>query len=136
MGGKAVEQTENSVQGILSSMGELFQGSKEIALAQAAVSMWQGAAKALELPFPSNLFAFGKVLATGAQAIKGINSAKPGGAQGGSAGSAAAAGAGGAAMQPPTQNFVIDAPGMNIQSLVDSLNQATDMGYRIRVNAA
>lgn len=52
--------------------------SKAFALAEAAVSIWRGAAKALELPFPANLAAWAQVLATGAKAIQGISSASRG----------------------------------------------------------
>lgn len=48
--------------------------SKAFGVAEATVSMWRGAAKALELPYPANLAAWGKVLATGASAIASIKS--------------------------------------------------------------
>lgn len=41
---------------------------------QATISMFTGAAKALELPFPANLAAFAKVLATGASLVASIKS--------------------------------------------------------------
>jgi hypothetical protein len=75
--------------------GEKFLGiSKAFALAEAAVGIWQGAAKALALPFPMNLGAWGQVLALGAKAISGITSARPGSASvsgGGGGGSSRAA---------------------------------------------
>lgn len=43
---------------------------------QAAISMWTGAAKALELPFPANLAAMASVLATGASLVASIKSQK------------------------------------------------------------
>lgn len=52
--------------------------SKAFALAEASISIWRGAAKALELTFPANLAAWGQVLATGAKAIQGISSASKG----------------------------------------------------------
>jgi hypothetical protein len=56
--------------------------SKAFGLAEAAVSIWRGAAKALELPFPANLAAWGQVIATGAKALQGIRSASPGSSAG------------------------------------------------------
>lgn len=59
--------------------GKMLEISKGFALAEAAVSIWRGAAKALELPFPASLAAWGQVIATGAKAISGIKSASYGG---------------------------------------------------------
>jgi uncharacterized membrane protein YgcG len=65
--------------GVFESGGEKLLGiSKAFSLAQASISIWTGAAKALELPFPQNLVAWGKVLATGAKAIQGISGASRG----------------------------------------------------------
>jgi hypothetical protein len=141
MGKAASDQADASVSDVLNSMGQLFQGSKKISAGIALANSWLAFTEVLKDPSfigrPwARIAAAASALSSGLAAVKSINSAQPGGTGGGSAGSAAAAGAGGAAMQPPTQNFVIDAPGMNIQSLVDSINQATDMGHRIRVHAA
>jgi len=43
---------------------------------QAVISMWTGAAKALELPFPANIAAWATVLATGAKAVSAIKGQK------------------------------------------------------------
>ncbi|MGL5734087.1 MAG: hypothetical protein ACRCYS_04395, partial [Beijerinckiaceae bacterium] len=69
--------------------GRLLAISKGFALAEAAVSIWRGAAKALELPFPASLAAWGRVIATGARALSGIKSASfgSGGLGGGGVGS-------------------------------------------------
>jgi len=67
----------------LGVLGDLFQGSKAIAAAQALVNAWAGASEALKLPFPSNLIAFGKVLATGLGAVQAIKGASIGGGGGG-----------------------------------------------------
>ncbi len=66
--------------GALQSGGEqMLAISKAFGVAEAIVSMWRGAAKALELPFPANLAAWAQVLATGMKAVQGIKSARPGG---------------------------------------------------------
>ena len=69
--------------------GKMLAISKGFALAEAAVSMYRGAAKALELPFPASLAAWGQVIATGAKSLAGIR-----GASFGNAGSTAGAGGG------------------------------------------
>lgn len=59
--------------------GEKMLGiSRAFALAEATISIWRGAAKALELPYPANLGAWASVIATGAKAIQGIQSASKG----------------------------------------------------------
>ena len=73
-----------SMAGALQSGGsKMLAISKGFALAEAAVSIWRGAAKALELPFPASLAAWGQVIATGAKALSGIKSASFGGGGGG-----------------------------------------------------
>jgi len=77
---------------------EMLRISKAFGAAQALVSAWIGAAKALELPFPQNLAAFAKVLATGlgaVQAIKGVG-------KGGSGGTGGAVGGGASGPTNPT----------------------------------
>ena len=68
--------------------GKMLAISKGFALAEAAVSIWRGAAKALELPFPASLAAWGQVIATGAKALSGIKSASFGGGSVGGGGGA------------------------------------------------
>lgn len=75
--------------------------SKAFALAEAAVSIWRGAAKALELPYPANLAAWANVLATGAKAIQGISSASRGKS---SLGGGGAASGGGSIATPANTN--------------------------------
>lgn len=48
--------------------------AKAFGLVQATISMWTGAAKALELPWPANLAAWASVLAIGAGALANIRS--------------------------------------------------------------
>lgn len=92
----AVSETEAAVAGILGALGQLFQKSKGLAIAQALVNTFQGATEALKLPYPKNLVAFAKTAATGLGAVKSIRSAQPGG--GGGGGAAVGAGAGGGAV--------------------------------------
>jgi hypothetical protein len=53
---------------------------------QALISAFVGAAKALELPFPLNLAAYAKVLATGFSAVSAIQGVSAGGSTSGSRG--------------------------------------------------
>jgi hypothetical protein len=75
------EESFNSAASTLAQAG--FISSKDAGRAQAIVSTYVGAAKALELPFPASLAAWAQVLATGKQAIKGVESASIGGGGGG-----------------------------------------------------
>lgn len=80
-------QAGQSIAGSFQQIGQAFaKESKAMAivakaagLAQATISMFVGAAKALELPFPANLAAWAQVLATGASAIAGIKGTAVGG---------------------------------------------------------
>ena len=88
-------------------------------------------------PAAARITAFGAVQ-------KGIAAASAalrlgGGSSGGGGAFGASGGSGGAAAQaptPPTQTVVIDAPGMDISSLVNMLNNAAKQGYQIQVQTA
>lgn len=97
--GTAVNSTKGMVSETLGVLGQLFKGSKAIAAAQAVVNAWAGATEALKLPFPANVLAFGKVLATGLSAAAAIRGTNIGGGSGGSGG------ASGAVAAPPAQSF-------------------------------
>lgn len=137
LGDTATQSTAGMVQGVLGSLGTLFAGSKKFAAAQALVNAWAGATEALKLPFPQNLAAFAKVLATGMGAVKNINSAKPGSSSaGGSAG-----GSGGVAAAPPqpvqTLNFNIQNDPFGIgertaRAIAGQLNEAGRNGFSLR----
>lgn len=106
--------------------------SQGFAAAEALVSTMKGAAKELE----KGTFGFASAAAVIAKggafiaAIKGASSTGGGGSGGATGGGGAAA-----AQAPagPTQTFVIDAPGMNLEDFVNTFNAAVDAGYRPRI---
>ena len=125
--------------GVFQSGSEKMLGiSKAFGLAEAAVSIWRGAAKALELPFPANLAAWAKVIATGAKALQGISSTKAGSTSL-SAGGSGAGGGQATAAPPQTQNVTIDlvgATGQQIdqfQAFADTFNEASRQGLMTNV---
>ena len=105
--------------------------------AQALIATWTGAAEALKLPFPENLFAFAKVLATGfkaVEAIKGVN-VNGGGATGAPGASAATPQAeeSGSALQFVNVNVrgrIFDR--QTINELISGINEAVGDDIRIR----
>jgi len=105
--------------------------------AQALISTYVGAAKALELPFPGNIAAAAKVIAAGMGFISSINSgSKSSSGGGGSSASSAAASSAAAAPAMPTQRIDVaysGPPEMGMQSLVDTLNDAAARGLRVDV---
>lgn len=118
-----------SMAGAFSSGGErMLKISKAFGLAEAAVSIWRGAAKALELPFPENLAAWGQVIATGAKALTGIKSASPGSSAG--LGGASAGGGRMATAEPAAQNrflrIEVNGEGMFAQALRDNVQSIAD----------
>jgi hypothetical protein len=135
--GQATQETGKALSDILGAFGTFFKGSKAFAVAQAVINAWLGASEALKLPFPQNLAAFAKVLATGFQAVQGIQSAQPG--QGGGGGAA-----GGAAAPVPLQvslNLQGDyfTPGQvagSVSGMLDQLvNEANRRGLNLTVRA-
>lgn len=140
MGAGATQATGNMVSSILGSLSEMFKGSKAIAAAQAFVNAWAGATEALKLPFPANIAAFGKVLATGLAAVRNIKSASPGGGGGGGGGGGSATSAAAAAPAPSqTLNFTIqnDPFGYGeslVRQISDMVSQASRSGSSLVVN--
>lgn len=107
----AVSMALGAGEEILTAIGQTNEKALRIAkvfgAAQALISAYQGAAKALELPFPKNLVAAAAVLAKGIGFVNAIKGVSKGGASGGaSAGGGGGAGAGGGA-----------APQQNVQTL-------------------
>lgn len=133
----AQAETEGAVQGILGSLGQLFGGSKKFAAAQALINTLVGATEALKLPFPANLAAYAKVLATGLSAVSAIKGASPGGSNAGPRGAGGAGG--GNAAPPPVQTFQFtiqnDPLGFGerfARQIVDQINETSRNGGVIR----
>lgn len=121
--------------------------AKAFGIAQALISTFQGAAKALTLPFPANMAAYAQVLAQGLTAVASIrkvneNGGDSGGASGGARGGAsmASAGAGGgSAAAAPTTTFSFtlmnDPMGFGekfARQFIDQLNSTQRNGGQIR----
>lgn len=140
LGQGAIDSTGGMVSSVLGSLGQLFQGSKKFAAAQALINAWTGASEALKLPFPQNIASFAKVLATGMNAVRNIKGTQPGASGSGGGGGASAAGSGGGAQQAApvqTMNFTLtnDPTGMGerfIRQIVTQLNEAQRNGMSIR----
>jgi hypothetical protein len=125
--------------GVVDAMGQMFQGSKPIAMAQALINTFQGITEALKLPFPANLAAVAKVAAQGFAAVQGIASARPGSGIGGTARAASGGGGGGAAAQQPVTTFQFtltnDPMGFGerfARQFIDQLNSTSRNGGQIR----
>jgi len=120
--------------------------AKVFGIAQALISTFQGAAKALALPFPANMAAYATVLAQGMSAVASIrkvnDSGGGGGGGGGSVGgrgSSGAGGAGGAAAAGPitTFQFTLSNDPMGFgekfaRQFIDQLNSTQRNGGQIR----
>jgi len=122
--------------------------AKVFGIAQALISTFQGAAKALTLPFPANMAAYAQVLAQGLTAVASIkkvsenggsNGAVSGGGRGGAvSGGAAAAGGGGCGGGPTTTfqfTLMNDPMGFGekfARQFIDQLNSTQRNGGTIR----
>jgi tetratricopeptide (TPR) repeat protein len=114
---------------------KMLKVSKAFALAEAGISIARGAAKALELPFPANLAAWGTVIATGARALKMIRSASPGNS-GLSSGGAPTGVSGSTVAQEPERRTVIELRGEDwirniIEPVMTQIYEATRDGERV-----
>jgi hypothetical protein len=115
---------------------DMLRISKAFGAAQALVSAFTGAAEALKLPFPQNLAAFAKVLATGLGAVQSIKGVTPGGGGASAAGAVASAAA---APAPAPLNVRLSGmsadefiSGASLESLFDRLqDEAGDRGLRV-----
>ena len=115
---------------------DMLRISKAFGAAQALVSAFTGAAEALKLPFPANLAAFAKVLATGLGAVQSIKGVTPGGGGASAAGAVASAAA---APAPAPLNVRLSGmsadefiSGASLESLFDRLqDEAGDRGLRV-----
>jgi len=122
--------------------------AKVFGIAQALISTFQGAAKALTLPFPANMAAYAQVLAQGLTAVASIkkvsenggsNGAVSGGGRGGavSGGAAAAGGGGGGGGPTTTFQFTLMNDPMGFgekfaRQFIDQLNSTQRNGGTIR----
>lgn len=122
--------------------------AKAFGIAQALISTFQGAAKALTLPFPANLAAYASVLAQGLSAVasirkvneNGSSNGAVGGAGGGSlSASGGGGGAGGGGGSGPTTTFQFtlmnDPMGFGekfARQFIDQLNSTQRNGGQIR----
>jgi len=145
----------NAASDFFGSMAQIFEmGGKKttkiakvFAIAQALISTFQGAAKALTLPFPANLAAYATTLAQGLSAVASIKSINENGGGGGSVGgkggkgSAASSGGGGGAGGGggPTTTFQFtlmnDPMGFGekfARQFIDQLNSTQRNGGQIR----
>lgn len=98
---------------------KLLKAQRVFAAASALISTMQGAAKALELPFPLNIAAAGKVIAAGMGFISAIKSGKSSGGGGGGGATAAPV-----TTQAPVQNVLVNLTGD--QWLVDMAGEVID----------
>jgi len=106
--------------------------SKAFAAAEALISAYQGAAKALTLPFPANLAAYAQVLATGLGAVSAIQGVTRGGNTSGGAAAAPTAPA------RTSQAAVIQLEGEifgrdQIVKLINNINEAVEDGATVRL---
>lgn len=122
--------------------------AKVFGIAQALISTFQGAAKALTLPFPANIAAYAQVVAQGLSAVASIkkvneNGGSNGGVSAGAASRGSAAtgggGGGGTAAAAPTTTFaftlVNDPMGFGekfARQFIDQLNSTQRNGGQIR----
>lgn len=132
MAGAVSGTTFGMVNDVLGAMGQLFQGNKAIAIAQAIVNIAQGITAALARG-PLGFADVARIAAQGAQALAQIRSARPGG-------SSAAPSVGGAQAQAqaiPVQRMVIETQGggmipqSSLGGLIEQINEAGRQGYVI-----
>lgn len=141
---------ERDANGLISSIASLGKKSLKIqkaaALAQAAVAIHTGIARAQELGFPANIFEAIRVAAVGVSAIRGIKSAKVGSApsiSAGGTGGGVTSGGGGVSSAPQQQQIsrkvTINLVGGDIRSqegirqLIEQLNEAIGDGAELNV---
>jgi hypothetical protein len=120
---------------------KMFEFNKALGIAEATISTFKGAAKALELPYPYNLVAMASVVASGMAQVAKIQSVEfGGGGAGGGGGASAPAAANTEALQQAegtqTTNFDVTLQGDSfsgdqIRGLIGSINDATDDGVKL-----
>ena len=90
---------------------QLLRAQKIFSAASALMSTYTGAAKALELPFPQNLIAMGKVLAAGFGLVSAIKGGGGGGGSGGGGAASTATSAAATTKTEPTKNILVNLTG-------------------------
>ncbi|MBL3608203.1 phage tail length tape measure family protein [Rhodovulum sulfidophilum] len=111
--------------------------SRIFGAAQALISTYVGAAEALKLPFPENIAAAAKVIATGMSFVSAIKSGSKSAAGAGRASSAGAAAQAAAPAPQRTANVTVQGDVIGRQSgeaLVKALNEAFGDGYRLNLD--
>lgn len=112
----------------------LLKISKAFGAAQALISAYQGAAKALTLPFPANMAAYAQVLATGLGAVSAIKGVTEGGNSSGGAASGVAAAPAQSNLQAVNISMTGEVFGrQQVVDLIGKINEAVDGGARIRL---
>jgi hypothetical protein len=137
MAGAAVSSVGEGVSGVLSAMGTLFEGSKKISAGIALANSWLAFTEVLKdpsfigRPWARAAAAFA-ALKPGLQAVKNIQSARPGGGGGGGAASAAAPAGGGGGVANIT--LVGDRfSGDGVVSIFDQINDGIRRGMKINL---
>ena len=126
---------------VVGAMGQMFQGSKPIAAAQALINTFQGVTEALKLG-PWGIAKAAVIAAMGMKQVKGILSARPG-SSGGASSSGRSASSGGEQQaqqqQAPTTTFQFtlqnDSLGFGenfARQMVEQLNEAQRNGGQVR----
>lgn len=137
MAGAAVSSVGEGVSGVLSAMGTLFEGSKKISAGIALANSWLAFTEVLKdpsfigRPWARAAAAFA-ALKPGLQAVKNIQSARPGGGGGGGGASAAAPAGGGGGVANIT--LVGDRfSGDGVVSIFDQINDGIRRGMKINL---
>ncbi len=136
----AVGAADEGVAGVLSAMGGLFEGSKKFSAGIALANSWLAFTEVLKDPSfigrPwARLAAALAALKPGLQAVKNIQSARPGGT-GGTAGASSAGASAGAAAPQGIANITLVGDNFSrgtVESLFKQINDGQRMGYRINL---
>lgn len=134
--------TAKSALGLLSTLNDngskkAFEQNKKFALADAAISMYQGIAAGVKLGYPMAIPAVAAAAATGAAAISNISKQKFGGGAAASPavsnGAASSSGGGSAAPAQQTQrtNVTLVGDTFSRESIIQMLNSAFKDGYTL-----
>jgi hypothetical protein len=133
--GTSLQQTEQFMGDMAAALSQggskMVKISKVFGAAQALISTWVGAAKALELPFPQNIAAFAAVVAQGFGAISSIQSVSAGGAGGGGGATSAAPATPAQAQGPQVSLTLIGDQGFSraqIVQIAEALNDGASDG--------